>query len=79
MPTTLRIGSYRIFFYSADCDEPRHMHAERENKSAKFWLDPNVSLANNFGYERKELRSIERILRDNLELLRNEWDSFCSG
>jgi len=55
------------------------MHVDRENKSAKFWLDPVVSLAENHGYSRKELRDIERIVRESLERLRNEWDSFCGG
>lgn len=55
------------------------MHVDRENKSAKFWLDPDVSLAENHGYSRKELRDIERITRENLERLRNEWEAFCSG
>ncbi len=45
--------------------------------SAKFWLDPNVSLAENHGFSRKELRDIERTIRDNVETLRNEWDRFC--
>jgi len=54
------------------------MHVDRENSSAKFWLDPDVSLAENRGYRRKELRDIERITRENLEKLRNEWDAFCS-
>ncbi len=45
--------------------------------SAKFWLDPVVTLANNHGYSRKELRDIEKIIHDNLETLRNEWDAFC--
>jgi len=55
------------------------MHVDRENKSAKFWLDPVVSLAENHGYSRKELRDVERIASENLETLRNEWDTFCSG
>jgi hypothetical protein len=55
------------------------MHLDRENRSAKFWLDPDVALAKNHGYSRKELRDIERIMRENLEVLRNEWDAFCSG
>jgi hypothetical protein len=38
-----------------------------------------VTLADNHGYSRGELRDIERIARDNLETLRNEWDRFCSG
>ena len=55
------------------------MHVDRENKSAKFWLDPDISLAYNYGYSRKELCDIERIARQNLEKLRNEWDAFCSN
>lgn len=54
------------------------MHVDRENMSAKFWLDPDVSLAENHGYSRKELRDIERITREK-ERLRNEWDAFCGG
>lgn len=55
------------------------MHADRENRSAKFWLDPDASLATNLGYNRKELRDIERIVRENLRVLRDEWDEFCGG
>ena len=55
------------------------MHVDREGKSAKFWLDPDVSLVDNYGYGRKELHDIERITRENVEKLRNEWDTFCSG
>ncbi len=55
------------------------MHADRENRSAKFWLDPEASLVANHGYNRRELRDLERIVSENLELLRNEWDEFCSG
>ncbi|MEW5827774.1 MAG: DUF4160 domain-containing protein [Chloroflexota bacterium] len=55
------------------------MHVDRENMSAKFWLDPVVSLAENHGYSRRELRDIGQIAAENLEKLRNEWDSFCGG
>ena len=78
MPTALRIGPYRFYFYSYDCDEPRHMHIDRETMSAKFWLDPDISLAVNHGYNRRELRVIERVARENLALLRGEWDAFCN-
>lgn len=77
MPTTLRVSSYRIYFYSYDCNEPRHMHVDRENFSAKYWLDPDVSLEENRGYRRSELRDIERILRLHIEELRDAWDEFC--
>ena len=56
-----------------------NMHVDREKKSAEFWLDPVVSLTENYGYSRKELRDVERIARENPEKLRNEWDTFCGG
>lgn len=78
MPTAKRTGPYRIYFYSYDCGEPRHMHVDRENQSAKFWLDPVVSLQENHGYNRKELREIERMLQAHVSELRKEWDDFCN-
>jgi hypothetical protein len=78
MPTTLRTGPYRFYFYSYDCNEPRHVHVDREDMSAKFWLDPDVTLAANYGFSRRELRDIERIVTQNLEKLRDEWDAFCN-
>jgi hypothetical protein len=53
------------------------MHVDRERLSAKFWLDPDVTLATNHGFGRRELRDIEAIMRANLEILRHEWDAFC--
>ena len=79
MPTALRAGPYRFYFYSYDCGEPRHMHVDRESNSAKFWLDPDVLLSDNHGYGRKELRDVQRITRENVETLRKEWDAFCGG
>jgi hypothetical protein len=77
MPTALCSGPYRFYFYSYDCNEPRHMHVDRERMSAKFWLDPDVSIVENYGFNRKELRDIEQVMRENVEILRNEWDRFC--
>lgn len=78
MPTALRIGPYRFYFYSYDCREPRHMHVDRGPLSAKLWLDPDVRIADNVGYSRRELREIERIAREHVEELRNAWDTFCN-
>ena len=40
MPTILRVGPHRFFFYSSDRNEPPHVHIERDDKLAKFWLEP---------------------------------------
>jgi hypothetical protein len=79
MPTALSTGPYRFYFYAYDCNERRHMHVDRDNFSAKFWLEPEVTVADNHGYSRKELRTIERIIHENIGVLRHEWDSYCSA
>ena len=44
---------YRFYFYSHEPNEPRHIHADRDDLSAKFWLEP-VGLAMNFGFSAVE-------------------------
>jgi hypothetical protein len=58
MPTVLRAGPYRFFFYSGDRGEPPHVHVGREANVAKLWIDP-VRLAWSRGYPSFELRRIE--------------------
>ena len=40
MPTVLREGPCRFFFYASDRYEAPHVHVERDDKVAKFWLRP---------------------------------------
>ena len=75
MPTVLRIGPYRFFFYAGDRDEPQHIHVERDNNLAKFWLDP-VQLAGNFGFRAHELRAIQSLVERHRVMLLEAWDGF---
>ena len=38
MPTVLRSGPYRFYVYSHEPNEPLHVHVDRDDLSAKFWL-----------------------------------------
>ena len=58
MPTVLREGPYRVYFYSYEPNEPPHVHVDRDDSSAKFWLEP-VALARNQGFSARGLRHIE--------------------
>jgi hypothetical protein len=75
MPTVLRSGPYRLFFYSGDRDEPRHVHVERDSSRAKFWLDP-VRLAESGGFGRAEIRRVEALVREKAIQLRGAWDEY---
>lgn len=71
-PVVLREGPYRFYFYSHETNEPSHVHIDRDDQSAKFWLHP-VSLANNLGFSPNELRKIEAIITDNQQRLLEAW------
>ena len=73
MPTILREGPYRFFFYANDRDEPPHVHVRRDNRVGKFWLDP-VRLQRSGRLRRSDVREIMRIIERNQELLRGKWD-----
>ena len=66
MPTVLRMRSYRFFFVSLDRSEPPHSHVRRENKVAKFWLEP-VALERAGGFSRAELNVILKLVDEHRE------------
>ncbi|NDG24087.1 MAG: DUF4160 domain-containing protein [Synechococcaceae bacterium WBB_10_009] len=75
MPTVLRSGPYRLYFYSHEPNEPPHIHVDRGEASCKFWLTP-IALASNLGFRPKELRTIETIVIANLSSLTKAWREF---
>lgn len=75
MPTVLRSGPYRIFFYSADREEPPHVHVERESMVAKLWLNP-VRLQRSGGFSRAELHRVEDLIESEADELLERWNDF---
>jgi Domain of unknown function (DUF4160) len=78
MPTVMRSGPYRFYFYAGDQDEPPHVHVERDNSEAKFWLDP-VRLQRSIGFAASEIRSIEKLVLENQQRLLDSWHEFFNG
>jgi len=73
MPTALRSSPYRFYFYSHEPNEPPHVHVDRDDLSAKFWLQP-VALARNLGLSPKELRVIQRLINEHQAEFLEAWD-----
>ena len=78
MPTVLRLGPYRFFFYASDRDEPSHIHIERDDNVAKFWLDP-VRLQNSGGFSRAEIGQLEKLVAANRLTLLEAWNEYFRG
>jgi hypothetical protein len=77
MPTARNIpGPYRFYFYSFDCNEPRHIHVQRDRLTCKFWLEP-VILRENNGYTAKKLNRIRQMIQTNHIKIIEAWNEHC--
>ena len=75
MPTILRTGTFRFYFFSSDRDEPLHVHVEHGGCVAKFWVEP-VRLERSGGFRPQELLEIQRIVEDNKGAIIRSWHEF---
>jgi hypothetical protein len=75
MPTILRSGPYRLFFFSDQGREPPHVHIERDQLTAKCWLNP-VRLARDNGFSARELRTIVRLVERHEEICWQAWHDY---
>ena len=75
MPTVLRSGPYRLYFYSHEPNEPPHVHVDRERDSAKFWLHDGA-LARNVGFSARELGVIQKLVLEHRTRLLEAWHGF---
>ena len=75
MPTILRTGPYRFYFYSHEPNEPAHVHVDRDNCSAKIWLG-EVRLAGNHGFSSRELNRIVELAKVHRAELMSAWNGY---
>lgn len=80
MPVFLRLYGFRFFSISFDLlIEPFHLHVQKERSTGKYWIfsDGSVELAQNNGFKRSELNTIEKILLENGTFVLAEYKSYC--
>ena len=77
MPTVLRHGGYRFFFYSLEAREPTHIHVEQGRKTAKFWIEP-VRLASSDGFRTHELNRLRLLVIAHRGIFQEAWDEHFS-
>jgi len=76
-PTIFTKSGYRFFFYANERNEPPHIHVQRNNAVAKFWLRP-VSLAKNHGMTSAELSRAFSLVEQHEIIILEKWDGFFS-
>ena len=75
MPTVMRVGAFRLFFFSNEGNprEPVHIHVRRGSALAKFWLHP-VRLADSYGFDSRTLAYLADVIDDNAMAIERAWD-----
>jgi Domain of unknown function (DUF4160) len=77
-PTVVRDGQFRLFFFSRE--ETRiHVHVSHPDGEAKFWLTPQVAVANHVGLSPKQLREAQSVVEAHIEEIRNAWVRHFGG
>ena len=72
MPTILLVAGYRFFFFSLEGNEPPHVHVERGDDVAKYWLAP-LQLAESHGFRSSELNRLRGLVMEHRTTFLEAW------
>jgi hypothetical protein len=80
MPVVFREGGLRYYFFSNEGQprEPRHIHIKGGGKDAKVWVEPDVVIAESYGFSSSDLARIMRIVLERRMLIIRAWDEHFS-
>jgi len=75
MPVILRHKGYRFFFFSNE-ETPRkpfHIHVREGERIAKFQLEPDIQLLENYGFSPRQLAEIWDITFQHHDFMKEKW------
>jgi len=73
-PRALLIDGFDFFFYSKEEDR-MHIHVEKGECDAKFWIEPSVELVYNHGFTSKEIKLITQMIEEYERTIKDKWNS----
>ena len=77
MPTVLRWNGYRFYFFSNEGTEPPHIHVDKGEATAKFWLE-EIALARSIGFSNRELNELSDKVRQERSVFMEAWRGYFS-
>ena len=77
-PTVFRWKDYRFFFFSRE-EERMHVHVHAPEGQAKFWIEPEVALAQNYGLAEHRLIELERVVEERMDEIAEAWNKHFRG
>jgi len=76
-PTIFRSGGYRFYFFSRE-ERRMHVHVHHETGEAKFWLEPEIAVAQNYGLSPARLAAALRLVEEREDEIRTAWQTHFS-
>ena len=78
MPNIFEWNGYRFHFFSNEGDprEPAHIHVRKGRNTAKFWLRPQVVVAESRGLTPKVLSELSRVIEERRDDIESAWHDF---
>jgi hypothetical protein len=71
-PTVFKIGSLRFYFFSRE-ERRLHVHVQGARGEAKFWLEPRIELAADFGLGTRMIERALLLIREREDEIRSAW------
>lgn len=75
MPTVMRIGAFRFYFFSHEPNEPPDIHVDRGEATIKVWLD-EVEVAKSRGFRAHEIGGIVAMVDEHKVKLLEAWHEY---
>jgi hypothetical protein len=75
MPTVMRIGAFRFYFYSHEPGEPPHIHIDRGEATIKVWLG-SLEVARSRGFRAHEINGIVAMVAEHQTALTEAWHEY---
>ena len=76
-PHCLPRRPFRFFFVSRE-EERLHIHVESADGEAKFWVEPKIDLARNYGLSPQDLSRVEQLIEEREQEIRDARVAFAA-
>jgi hypothetical protein len=73
-PTVFRTRGYRFYFFSRE-ERRIHIHVQHATGEAKFWIEPEIELAQNYGLSARGVATALRLIREHEDEIRAAWEA----
>jgi hypothetical protein len=71
-PTIFREGPFRFYFFSRE-ETRMHVHVHAPDGEAKFWLEPRIELAQNYGMSARRIKTALQLVQEHADEIRKAW------